>query len=432
MNQPRPMTLGEHLEELRFCVLKAIGWVFLALIVTLAFQEPIMKVATWPHQRVVASLQDEAKTAFAAERMDGDAIDLVLDASERDVELQRALEEVDRVSAILRDRQSPSQERMEALVQHQLEVADKLDALRERQRILEDGDAVDAGELATLTEDHAVLTAEVAALQLQVNNEVRPFLDRYATVPKFELIQLRYQEGFLSFLKVSLVAALFLASPLVVFQLWSFVAAGLYPKERRYAYLFMPLSFGAFALGACFGYFILIPLGLRFLATYAPPDMVAGTFSLSDYLSLFIGLTLVVGAIFELPLVMTFLTMIGIVEPETFRTKRRYWILSAFVMGAILTPPDPVTQTLMAFPLLGLYEIGIVMSMAVMRRRKAEDEAEQAEATPVVAQPAVAAPPLKPSAPTPAPPALPAPSEATPSDATEEAPSDPEPSPDSK
>jgi len=126
----------------------------------------------------------------------------------------------------------------------------------------------------------------------------------------------------------------------------------------------------AFVIGAAFGYYVLIPQGLKFLATYGA-DYIQGQFALSEYLSLFINMTLVVGLIFELPLIMTFLSLIGVVKAEAYGRFRRYWILAATVIAAIIAPtPDPFTLLLCTGPLFVLYEVGIVLARFVTKKNE--------------------------------------------------------------
>jgi sec-independent protein translocase protein TatC len=171
------------------------------------------------------------------------------------------------------------------------------------------------------------------------------------------------------------VCAIFVASPLIARELWKFVSAGLYKDEKKYVTFFAPVTYVVFIIGASFGYFILIPAGLKFLATYGG-DEIGTEFRLSDYLSLLLNLTLMVGLIFELPLVMGFLSLLGFTNPEFFRRFRRYWLLIAFILGAIIAPsPDPLNQSMCAIPLIILYEIGILLSAWLIRRRsKPTDE----------------------------------------------------------
>lgn len=177
---------------------------------------------------------------------------------------------------------------------------------------------------------------------------------------------LHYEESFFCHLKVAFIAALILTIPYMFYQLWLFVSVALYQNEKRYLQLFLPFAVGLFLCGVLFGYFILIPLGLRFLGSYGVEEIRIG-FTLSSYLSLFFILTVVSGIIFELPLVMVFLTRIRVCRSEDYVNQWRYFVLFAFVLSAILTPPDAVTQILMAIPLILLYFFGIAICRIIER-----------------------------------------------------------------
>lgn len=171
-----------------------------------------------------------------------------------------------------------------------------------------------------------------------------------------------YTEAFMTVMKVCIVAAVFLASPIVIYEVWMFIAAGLYAHERRYVYLFAPICAACFMIGMLFGYFLLIPFGLRFLLVIVG-DVATPIIKISDYVSLLMLMTLALGLVFQLPLVLLFLVKIGIVSVETLREERRLAIVGAFVLGAVLTPsPDPGSQLMLAIPLIGLYEIGILIA----------------------------------------------------------------------
>ncbi len=172
---------------------------------------------------------------------------------------------------------------------------------------------------------------------------------------------IRYQEGFLTLLKISFIAGLVLASPVIVYQMWKFVWVGLVPKERRYVRIFAPISFLNFLIGVLFGYFFLIPIGLRFLLSVLGPN-VQPRITMAEYVGFVSLLTLILGLVFELPLIMLFLSKIGIFTSEQYAQHRRPAILIAFILGAIFTPPDPFTQIMMAIPMIGLYEIGILVT----------------------------------------------------------------------
>jgi Tat protein translocase TatC len=177
---------------------------------------------------------------------------------------------------------------------------------------------------------------------------------------------LHYEESFFCHLKVAFIAALILTIPYMFYQAWLFVSVALYAHEKRHLQLFLPFAVALFMIGVLFGYFILIPLGLRFLGSYGVEEIRIG-FTLSSYLSLFFLLTIVSGLIFELPLVMVFITRIHLLHSEDYVNQWRYFVLFAFVLAAVLTPPDAVTQTLMAIPLILLYFLGIMVCRIVER-----------------------------------------------------------------
>jgi len=183
---------------------------------------------------------------------------------------------------------------------------------------------------------------------------------------------IKYQEAFISYIKIALVAAIVLSSPWIILQLWLFISAGLYKKEKMAVLIYIPFSLIAFAAGVVFGYYVLIPTGLTYLATYADPGLVSVQVTLGFYLSFFLLLTVALGFVFQLPLVMMFLARTGIVSAKVYSKNRKYAILVAAIVGAVLTPPDPVTQLLLASPVIFLYELGIVLSRIVGKKKKEE------------------------------------------------------------
>lgn len=176
-----------------------------------------------------------------------------------------------------------------------------------------------------------------------------------------ELQQIRYQEGFYAFMRACFVASLFFSMPWCLHEAWAFVSAGLYPHEQRYVKLYAPVSFSAFLLGCLFGYFFLVPLGLRFLASISL-GVAVPRIAMGDYVSLFFILTLLLGLVFQLPLIMKFATKIGVISADKFVEYRRHAILATFIMAGVLTPPDVFTQLMVAVPSVMLYEVGILLS----------------------------------------------------------------------
>lgn len=153
----------------------------------------------------------------------------------------------------------------------------------------------------------------------------------------------------------------------MIYHIWQFVSVALEKNERKQALIFGPVSFIFFIAGISFGYLIIMPIGLRFLLGFST-DFILPMVTISKYIS-FVGfLTLSFGLIFELPLAMLFLARIGMVTPQFFSDRRRQAIVIVFIAAALLTPPDIVTQCLMAVPLLVLYEIGVLFAKLGYRR----------------------------------------------------------------
>jgi len=176
-------------------------------------------------------------------------------------------------------------------------------------------------------------------------------------------------EIFFTYLKCSLLAGFALALPVVFWQIWAFVSPGLYSKEKKVAIPFVTTSTALFAAGASFGYFMVFPLVFRFFASFSS-DFVESAWTMREVFSLTTRLFIAFGVGFELPVVVFFLSVSGIVEPRQFISGLKYAVLLAFVFAAILTPPDVVSQVLLAGPLVVLYLIGVAVAFIFTRGRK--------------------------------------------------------------
>lgn len=209
---------------------------------------------------------------------------------------------------------------------------------------------------------------------------LRPLIDVMPAGSK--LIATSLPETFFTVMKLAMVAGAFVASPYIFYQLWQFVAPGLYKEERK---IIVPVAFATavcFVGGALFGYFIVFPFGFKFFVDYAS-DYITVMPTISAYFSLAVTLLFAFGLIFELPVFIFFLTSLGMVSTKALRKFRRWAILLSFVVAAVLTPtPDAINQLLMAGPMVVLYEVGIWVSWFVDKqrleekaRRKAEQEA---------------------------------------------------------
>ena len=190
------------------------------------------------------------------------------------------------------------------------------------------------------------------------------------------LIFTNLPEMFFTYLKVSLLAGIMLVAPFIFYQLWMFIAPGLYQKEKRYVIPFVISSTILFVGGSLFGYYVVFPFGFKFFIGFSN-EYVKALPSVKQYFSFAIKLLFAFGVVFELPVVMFFLAKMGIVTPELLKRKRKYAILMTFVLAAILTPPDVVTQCMMAGPLIILYEIGIIVARIARQKKKEKEEEDE-------------------------------------------------------
>jgi sec-independent protein translocase protein TatC len=188
------------------------------------------------------------------------------------------------------------------------------------------------------------------------------------------LIFTNLPEAFFTYLKVSLLAGIMVASPVLLYQFWMFVAPGLYQKERRVLFPIIALSTLFFVGGALFGYFIVFPWGFKFFLGFAT-ETIRPMPSMKEYLSFSAKLLIAFGLCFELPLVLTGMARLGLVTVEMLKKNRKYALLIFFAGAAILTPPDVVTQIMMAMPLMVLYEISII-GARIFRRRTPDWESD--------------------------------------------------------
>ncbi|QTA87449.1 twin-arginine translocase subunit TatC [Desulfonema magnum] len=202
---------------------------------------------------------------------------------------------------------------------------------------------------------------------------IQPLISVMGTGDK--LIFTGLPEAFFTYLKVAFLAGLMLAAPVILYQFWVFVAPGLYSTEKRILFPIVFLSSFFFIGGALFGYFIVFPMGFKFLLGFASENIQALP-SMREYLGFSAKLLLAFGLVFELPLVLTFLARLGIVSVGFLKKNRKYALLLFFIGAALLTPPDVVTQILMAIPLMLLYEISI-LGARIFGKKKTDEDSNQ-------------------------------------------------------
>jgi sec-independent protein translocase protein TatC len=197
--------------------------------------------------------------------------------------------------------------------------------------------------------------------------------------PGESLIFTGLPEAFFTYLKVAFLAGLMLAAPVIIYEFWIFVAPGLYDKEKRLLLPIVFLSTFFFIGGALFGYFLVFPWGFKFFLGFAT-ETIRPMPSMKEYLGFSAKLLLAFGLVFELPLVITFLARLGVVSVDFLKKNRKYALLLFFAGAAVLTPPDVVTQIMMALPLMLLYEIAIIGARIFGKKKMEEDTAAEESA----------------------------------------------------
>jgi sec-independent protein translocase protein TatC len=206
------------------------------------------------------------------------------------------------------------------------------------------------------------------AIALPFSQTLVDWLARPVTKLGYELVFTAPAEAFWVQMKVGLIGGVFIAAPVILWQVWGFIAPGLHEHEKKYAAPFVIVGSLMFILGGAFSLFVVTPYALNFLLGYARPGL-KPMITIQNHIDFLLKFTLAFGAVFELPLALTLLARMGVVNARMLAKNRKYAILGAFVGGAILTPtPDAFNQAMMAGPLILLYEVGIISARTFGRR----------------------------------------------------------------
>lgn len=187
-----------------------------------------------------------------------------------------------------------------------------------------------------------------------------------------DLVYLYPGEAFMVHLQVALIVGVMLSSPVVLYQVIRFVVPGLLAKERRILSVGLPLSLLLFVVGIVFAYQVILPLAYKFFLGFSS-DSLEPMISIGNYVAFVFRLVLPFGLVFQLPLFVLILTSIGVLSPAFLVRSRKYMILVIVIVATVLTPPDVISQTLMALPMLILYEVSIVLARLVVRNKQAQD-----------------------------------------------------------
>jgi sec-independent protein translocase protein TatC len=184
------------------------------------------------------------------------------------------------------------------------------------------------------------------------------------------LISIKMSGQITTHITAAMVAGLILAFPVILWEFWQFFKPALKPSEAKYARGAVMAASGLFFIGVLFGYFMLAPLSIHFLSSYEVDSSVVNQINIRSYIGTLTSICLATGLVFELPIIAFFLTKIGIITPSFMRKYRKHAIVVIFIIAAIITPPDVFSQTLVAVPLLILYEVSILISARVMKQKE--------------------------------------------------------------
>jgi len=207
------------------------------------------------------------------------------------------------------------------------------------------------------------------AIALYFTDYIMIFLQRPLAKLKTPPVFLTPTEYFWTYMKVAMIAGIFIAMPIILWNVWAFVAPGLHKHERKYAAPFVIVGSLLFLLGGAFALLVVVPFAIHFLLNFGVEKGAQPMISIASYTDFIIKFTLAFGIVFELPVVITLLSMLGIVTPQFLSKNRKYAILINFIIAAVLTPtPDVINQSLMAGPLCLLYELGIIAARIFGRK----------------------------------------------------------------
>jgi len=186
----------------------------------------------------------------------------------------------------------------------------------------------------------------------------------------FQIINIKMSGQFSTSIMVSLVVGFVVAFPYVFWELWSFIKPALYSNEKKHARGAVFVSSALFIIGVLFGYYIIIPLTLQFFSSYNVSTQVINQINLDSYISTFTSVILASGVVFELPIIIYFLSKAGLVTPEFLKKYRKHSLVIILILAAVITPPDVFSQVLVSLPLIVLYEVGIVISKKIVAKDK--------------------------------------------------------------
>ena len=340
------MSFGDHLEELRYYVIRALAGLFVVCILTLSFGNYMVAIVRGPidkalirHGLLDHKVDDMGSESFY-ERFDKWWNQPTEDEQAKLENEMRAKLEGERVEVEI-----STQDLLNALHKAAPDQFPRLE--KPIEKVETTTEEKETAEKETAESVRIYLRApEFSIFRDVVKNMNRP-------------VTLNVQEAFMTFVKVSVVSGLVLSSPWLFYNVWMFVAVGLYPHERKFVYVYGAMSLVLFLTGAIFCFYVVFPFVLDFLLAFNTWLGVQPQIRLSEWVSFAVFLPMMFGVSFQLPLVMVFLNRLNVLSEKVYRENRRIAILVIAALSMLLTPSDPSSMLLMMFPLIFLYEFGI-------------------------------------------------------------------------
>lgn len=337
------MTFGEHLEELRKCLVKAIFWLAIGLGIGLYFADGVIRYVQTPLQEAIQYFNAD-RDLYRLGHTDPTATEI---QPLREFLAQNAL-----VWEIVYD----IPEELQTLT---------MDSMIPKEETDPDQDGDESENTATLTVEPVEMAKLLQSLPDPTTLKPRVQLRQN----KIGLSTLKIEESFMIWIKAGLIVGAVIASPMIFYHLWAFVAAGLHTHERKYVYIYLPVSVTLFVSGVVLAFFLVLHYVLAFLLSFNGAMDVAVEPRLTYYVNFVLLLPLGFGIAFQLPLVMLFLQRIGLFETEAYIDSWKVAVLVIFVISMLLTPADVTSMVALAIPLVFLYALGILMCHFIPRGR---------------------------------------------------------------
>ncbi len=207
-----------------------------------------------------------------------------------------------------------------------------------------------------------------------------------ALAEEFKFVYVAPAELLMSYIRISIICGLIVAFPIICYQLWVFIRPGLTRRERKAVFFIMTFGMLLLFCGAFFAYKVMLPVTLKYFAGLSTEDSINSMISVQNYLNFVINMMLTFGVVFELPIVVIMLTHLGIINPKILRKQRKYVILITFILAAIITPPDVISQAMVAVPMMLLFEISTIISSLLFRKKLKKLEQDEQEYLKVISE----------------------------------------------